>query len=76
MIYEIRVKPFDVLIKNGMANMTSVDCATQLVDECQVKRGKRWPTTDQGAKDREENCHPGKQFTETISKPISLFCGH
>ena len=40
MIYEIRVKPFDVLIKNRMANMTSVDCATQLVDECQVKRGE------------------------------------
>ena len=40
MIYGIRVKPFDVLIKNRMANMTSVDCATQLVDESQVKRGK------------------------------------
>ena len=40
MIYEIRVKPFDMLIKNRMANMTSVDCTTQLVDECQVKREK------------------------------------
>ena len=40
MIYEIRVKHFYVLIKNRMANMTSVDCATQLVDECQVKRGE------------------------------------
>ena len=40
MIYEIRGKPFDVLVKNRMANMTSVDCATQLVDECQVKRGE------------------------------------
>ena len=40
MIYEIRCKPVDVLVKNRMANMTSVDCATQLVDECQVKRGK------------------------------------
>ena len=40
MIYVIWVKPFDVLIKNRMANMTSVDCATQLVDECQVKRGE------------------------------------
>ena len=39
-LYEIRVKPFDMLIKNRMANMTSVDCATQLVDECQVKREK------------------------------------
>ena len=29
---ETRVKPFDVSIKNRMANMTSVDCATQLVD--------------------------------------------
>ena len=40
MIYENRVKPFDVLIKIRMANKTSVDGATQLVDECQVKRGK------------------------------------
>ena len=40
MKYVIRVKPFDVLIKNGMANMTSVVCATRLVDEPQVKRGK------------------------------------
>ena len=29
MKFVIRVKPFDVLIKNSMANMTSVDCATQ-----------------------------------------------
>ena len=41
MIYVVRVKPFDVLNKNRMANMTSVDCATQLVDECQVERRKR-----------------------------------
>ena len=27
-ICKIRVTPFDVLIKNRMANMTSVDCAT------------------------------------------------
>ena len=40
MICKIRVKPFDVLIKNRMANMTSVDRATQLVDEYQVKRRK------------------------------------
>ena len=40
MIYNIRVKPFDVLIKNRMAHMTSVDRATQLVDENQVKRRK------------------------------------
>ena len=33
MKYVIRVKHFDVLIKNRMANMTSVDSATQLVDE-------------------------------------------
>ena len=33
MIYEIRVTPFDVMIINKMANMPSVDCATQLVDE-------------------------------------------
>ena len=46
MIYEIRVKPFDVLIISRRANMTSVDCDTQLVDECQVKRGKGRPTTE------------------------------
>ena len=34
------VKPFDVLIKNRMAIMTSADRATQLVDECQVKGRK------------------------------------
>ena len=40
MMYVIRVKPFDVLIIKRIENMTSVDCAAQLVDECQVKRGK------------------------------------
>ena len=40
MIYVIRVKRFDVLNINRIEGMTSVDCATQLVDECQVKRGK------------------------------------
>ena len=40
MICETRVKPFGVLIKNRMANMTSVDRATQLVDECRVERGE------------------------------------
>ena len=42
-------KPFDVLIKIKIANMTSVDCATQLVDERQVKQRKGWPTTDRRA---------------------------
>ena len=36
MKYVIRVKPFDVPIKNRMANMTSVVCATRLVDGPQV----------------------------------------
>ena len=40
MKYVIRVKPFDVLIKNRMANMTLVVCATRLVDEPQIRRGK------------------------------------
>ena len=39
-ICKTRVRAFNVLIENRKANMTSVDCATQLVDECQVKRGK------------------------------------
>ena len=46
MICKTQVNPFDVMIKNRMANMTSVDCATQLVDEFQVKRRKGWPTTN------------------------------
>ena len=46
MNYETRVKPFDVLIINRNAKMTSVDGTTQLVDEFQVKRRKGRPTTD------------------------------
>ena len=38
MICIMRVSPFDVLIINGIANLTSVDGATQLVDEREVKR--------------------------------------
>ena len=34
MICETQVKPFDAMIINRIANMTSVDCATQLVYEC------------------------------------------
>ena len=40
MICKSRVKPIDVLIKNRMVIMTLVDCATQLVGECQKKRGQ------------------------------------
>ena len=43
MICKTRVEPFDVLIKSRMTIMTSVDRATQLVDECQVKRRKGDP---------------------------------
>ena len=32
-ISKMRVESFDVMIINRIANMTSVDCATQLVDE-------------------------------------------
>ena len=46
MKYEIRVKPFDVLIITRNANMTSVDCTTQLVDEYQVKWRRGLPRTD------------------------------
>ena len=46
MICKTRVEPFDVLIKIRMAIMMSVERATQLVDGGQVKRRKRWPTTD------------------------------
>ena len=40
MICKTRFKPFDLLIRNRMTIMTPVDRATQLVDECQVKRKK------------------------------------
>ena len=33
MLCKTRDKPFDVMIINRTANMMSVDCATQLVDE-------------------------------------------
>ena len=33
MIYEIWIRPLDVMIINRIANMTSVDGATQLVHE-------------------------------------------
>ena len=40
MTCKTRAKPFDVLIKNRMTITTSVVGANQLVDKCQVKRGK------------------------------------
>ena len=40
MICKTWVKPFDVMIINRIPNMTSVDSATQLVDECEVKQGE------------------------------------
>ena len=39
----MRLKPFDVLIIHRIANITSVHCATHLVDECQVKQKKGDP---------------------------------
>ena len=52
MKYVIRVEPFDVLIKNRMANMTLVVCASRLVDEPQVRRAKGWHTADQRTNSR------------------------
>ena len=43
MIYEIRVKPFDVLIINRIASMTSVDCTTQLSTNVRSNEGKGDP---------------------------------
>ena len=54
MICKTRVKHFDLLIKNRMTIMTSVGGATQLVDECQVKRRKGSPTTDKNPSTEEE----------------------
>ena len=50
--------------------MTSVDCATHLVDECQVKRRKgdllltKEPST-------EENCCPEEQFKKQFETDFS-----
>ena len=69
-----RVEPFDVLIKNRMTIMTSADRANQLVDECQVKRRKGWPTTDKNHQQK-NNCCPEKQFNRrktAILKSSSL----
>ena len=42
-ICKIWVKPFDVLMKNRLANMTSVGCATQLIDDVGSGGGKGGP---------------------------------
>ena len=42
----MRDKPFDVVNENRTAYKTSLDWATPLVDECEVKRRKECPTTD------------------------------
>ena len=39
-ICKTRVKPFDVLIKNRMANMTSVACATHWLTNDKSNEGK------------------------------------
>ena len=40
-ICKTRDKPLDVVTKNRVVDMTSVDWATPLVNECEVKRRKR-----------------------------------
>ena len=68
-----RVKPFDVMIKNRMTIMTSTDRATQLVDECQVRRRKGWPTTDKKHQQK-KNCHPKNQLIITLFKTDIILC--
>ena len=75
MKYVIRVKPFVVLIKNRMANMTLVVCATRLVDEPRSDEEKR-DTLLTKEPSTEENCQPEKQFTKTFSKLKSFFHDH
>ena len=74
-ICKTRVKPFDVLIKNRMANMTSVDCATQLVDEWQVERRKRVTHNWLRSHLQKKNRHPKKQFTKRFQNWY-LFCSY
>ena len=84
-ICKTRVKPFDVLIKNKMAIMTSVDRAIQMVDECQVKRRKGWPTTDKKPSTEEQlpswktvHCNNHLNwynfFVEYLNPQQALFC--
>ena len=75
MIYVIRVKPFDVLIINRTDSMTSMDRITQLVDESEEKR-KKGDLQEIKDDQQKKKCHPRKQFTKTISEPISLFRDH
>ena len=72
MICKIRVKPSDVLIENRMANMTSMEHTTQLVDEAEGER-KRGDPRGKGGHLRRKNCYTREQFAKTISKLI-LFC--
>ena len=41
--YETRVKPFDIMIKYRIANMTSVDCATDWLTNDMSNKGKGDP---------------------------------
>ena len=47
-------EPFDVLTKNRVGDMTSVDRATRLVNKCEVKRRKGLPMIDQKPKSEEK----------------------
>ena len=60
-----RDKSFDVLIKNGTANITLVDWATRLVNECEAKKRKGDPRLTKGQYQK-ENYHHLKQFDKTF----------
>ena len=64
MICKTWVKSFDVLNKNRMTIMTSVDGATQLVDDVRSGEGKGDPLLTKNHQQK-KNCHPEKQFTAT-----------
>ena len=74
-ICKMQDSPFDVLIKNRIASITSVDWATQLVDECEFKRRKRRPMTDQKSHQQKEGCDPKKQFNETFILTDTIYFG-
>ena len=59
-----RDKPFDVLTKIRVADITSRNWASRLVNEYEVKRTKRWPIADQKLKS--ENYYPERQFAQTF----------
>ena len=68
----MRDKPFDVLIKTIIANMMSVDWATHLVDEGEVKGGRGDPRLNKSHQQKEDY-DPEKQFKKHPFKTDTIY---